>query len=126
MDEIIGIAILTEVNPSDGYEYLFVTCHSPIRRTIETSAIPVIERGKPNPGTRGWTYVVKGDYLDVNPSLRMYLPANGSTPEKELFHNGASWSVKFVRKSMDEASDQLDVLNRELRDTIRESWAKKI
>jgi hypothetical protein len=122
MDEIVGIAVLTDVNPSDGYEYLFVTCSSPSRKTIQTSAIPIRAKGIPNPGNRCWQYVVRGDYLDVTPSLKISYPRQDLKPEREIFHNSGAWSVKFVRKTMDEASDELGRLNFELVNKLREQW----
>lgn len=124
-DEIVGIAILTDKNPADGYEYLFVTCSSPSRKTVHTAAIPIIAEGQPSPGNRGWTYRERGEFLDCKPSLKMIIPVDMNNPngaQKELFHNQGAWSVKFVRKPLAEASDALHGLNQELRDKLRRSW----
>lgn len=126
-DEIVGIAILTsDKSPADGYEYLFVTCASPLRKTVQTAAIPIRQEGQPNPGNRGWTYKERGEFLDCKPSLKMSMPVDWDKPNgemREIFHNQGSWTVKFIRKPLDEASEALHEINRELRQNLRESWA---
>jgi hypothetical protein len=129
MDEIVGIAILTsDINPADGYEYLFVTCASPSRKMIDTAAIPIRERGKPNPGSRGWQYVIDGDLLHVTPSLKMSIQVKLDEPNRamrEIFHNSGAWTVKFIRKPLDQASESLHTINRDLRDSLREKWQQQ-
>ncbi len=125
MDEIIGTAVLSDASPHDGYEYLFVTCSSPSRKTVTTAAIPIRAEGQPNPGNHGWTYKERGEFLDCRPSLKMSVPIDMDKPSgemRETFHNQGAWTVKFVRKTLDECSDALHQLNQELRDKLRESW----
>jgi hypothetical protein len=122
-DEIVGTAILTsDRNPADGYEYLFVVCFSPSRKTVQSAAIPIRAEGQPNPGNRGWTYKERGDLLDCCPSLKMSVPVDFDKPNgemKETFHNSGAWTVKFVRKPLDEASDALHEINKDLINQLR-------
>ena len=121
-DEIVGIAVLSDTSPYDGYEYLFVTCHSPSRKTVQTAAIPIRPEGHRSPENKGWTYKEHGDWLDCKPSLKMSIPVNMDEPNgamRETFHNQGAWTVRFVRRPLDQASDALHELNQELRDRLR-------
>lgn len=122
-DTIIGTAILSDVNPHDGYEYLFVVCLSESRKTIQTSAIPIRETGKLNPGNYGWSYKENGELLNCNPSLKISLPLD-SNREKELFHNTAQWSVKFKRAELGYASPLLHETNKDLFEQYKEQGYK--
>lgn len=127
-DEIVGIAVLSDKSPHDGYEYLFVTCSSPSRKTVTTAAIPIVAEGQPNPGSKGWTYRERGEYLDCKPSLKMMVPVDmekSDGPMRETFHNQGSWTVKFVRRTLGESSNALHELNRDFRNKLRESFLQK-
>ena len=119
-DEITGTAVLSsDVSPADGYEYLFVVCSSPARKTVQTAAIPIRAEGQPNPGNRGWTYKERGEFLDCKPSLKMSAlsdPSNSNSGMVETFHNSYAWSVKFVRRPLAECSDALRELNPSLKE----------
>ena len=124
-DEIVGIAVLSSKSPRDGYEYLFVTCSSPSRRTVQTAAIPIRAEGEPNPGNRGWTYLERGEFLDCKPSLKMSIPVDFDKPNgemRETFHNEGQWTIRFVRRPLDQASEALHELNQQLRDDLRLSF----
>lgn len=122
-DEIVGIAVLAEMAP--GVERLFVTCHSAANRYLHQASLRVHARGTPEPreGHPFWVYTVRGDMLDVTPSLNIL---EGDDPNaKSKFHNAGNWSVKFVRRSAEDAYTASDAMNEELREKLWESWPPK-
>lgn len=109
-DEIKGIAVLDDRNAE---QFLFVACvadHALHGDHTDTRIIrlPVRQRGAPKVGENQWEYDVAGESLNVTPSVRVSvrMPEPGQEdrfPEigrdVELFHNGGSWSVRFLRWS---------------------------
>jgi len=82
-DEIIGTAILFE---EEGVEILLIRCKCGNGRILP-SDIPVYPVGGKRVREHQWEYTVRGDWLDVRPSVNWV----------GVFHNAGSWSVKFQR-----------------------------
>lgn len=108
-DEIIGTAILNERHTP---AVLHVVCHPkskkdghkfpitiPVKLAKDPDPAPAVSHGWGKP----WSIEIHGDKLTVRPSFKVFYPAvpahNGrpAQPERELFHNGGVWTVKFVR-----------------------------
>lgn len=101
-DQIIGIAVLDKTRPPY-YEHsdrLHVLCvYKDGGRNHDS--INVHQKGTPPTTSPSWEYEVKGDQLDVTPSVRISTTKpSASDPNVmepvELFHNDGKWSVKFV------------------------------
>lgn len=91
-DRIEGVALLA---PWEGVEYLHALC---VRENGDCKpwrlCLPVRPKDAPeNPKSMTWQYTVRGDMLEVQPSVKI----NGGDPPKEIFHNEGVWRVRFER-----------------------------
>lgn len=107
-DEIIGVAVIDRRGNEcrGGCEDLHVACKCSDGRVLVCD-IPVYADGKPKTLTHQWKYSVSGDRLNMTPSLNW----------QGVFHNGSSWSVRFVEYDPNEYGSprmQLKALNPEL------------
>ena len=109
MDAVIGTAVLDRTTSP---ERLCVLCKPEAGRAFVRS-IPVYREGTPKPQTQNgaaWAYREDGAMLHVTPSLHCLSmrPKPGADPDcpdtwrpenmewHTDFHNGYSWSVRFV------------------------------
>jgi hypothetical protein len=89
-DEIKGIAVMDRRCEDGDPERLEVMCHCSDGRKLACH-IPVYAKRTPKTRKEQWQYEVKGDRLDVTPSLNWV----------GTFHNGYNWSVQFVEFDAD-------------------------
>jgi hypothetical protein len=112
-DQVIGIAVLDEASGR-----LFIVCHTQSTGRVSVESIPAYPQGHPKPAAAAWSYVERGDILHVNPSVKL----STTNPDRELFHNAASWTVKFFRYAPSDDSDAWSycaALNKSLIDRLR-------
>ena len=102
-DYIGGVAILDRKNPDKQHLYCFGFRANKHPTFI---CIPVYPKGGPKPQPHAWQYSITGDSLHVTPSVRQSAGNNGP----EIFHNEASWAVKFKDKDKD-AYEELRAAN---------------
>ena len=99
-DKVIGVAVLFE---EDGIEFLMIRCQCGDGRILPTD-IPVYPAGGTPIRNPSWEYTIRGDELDVRPSVNWV----------GVFHNSGAWSVKFVRHDTSQykyAGDQFREVN---------------
>jgi hypothetical protein len=89
MDEIIGIAVLKG-------DTLYICTWAPNVQPggfVDFTSIPVAMNGAQDARKPLWRYCEQGNVLHCRPSVHVQRGDTGQT----LFHNAASWQVKFVR-----------------------------
>lgn len=92
-DEVVGVAILDKEHSP---QRLLVRCRTSSNGYVDTSLIPVYERGTPKPQTSNgaaWEYTVDGGTLHITPSLHVQSQIDNVWQTR--FHNQYNWSVKF-------------------------------
>lgn len=108
-DEIRGVAVFHDTIPD---HVLFVVCVPDKAVHLEWNEpfiqrLPVRVAGSLRVFEPQWEYCVAGDVLQMSPSVRVstkrphpsFPDDDTKDQEIELFHNGRTWSIPFVRWS---------------------------
>lgn len=90
MDEVIGIALLTRTVPQE----LIVVCRKANGRCF-LQRIAAYPLGGAKPAEQAWEYRIKGDQLEVTPSLHVRYQITGDSTWHDRFHNQYAWRVAF-------------------------------
>lgn len=119
-DNIIGIAVLTEVEP--GKERLYALCCNDSTKSFHPAFLSIRKTGtKDNYAGESpcWEYQEStATMLMCHPSVRLML-----TPQKEIFHNSYQWSVEFKRcENPSNAYEMFERLNADLKLTKENEW----